>query len=449
MKSVIAFVLVCSSFAFAQEPTSTPTETLVPAVQAELASPAELPVAEAPSLPVSAITNPAPVKKEEGDFPKFEYKAYGYISLTQHETFKTVQNLEPIVRRKMDLAEFAFEGEFHLTENSKVEFEVEIEHGGVGTTIEFDPFEEFGEFEQEIEKGGEVVLNEVFYKKTFNNTTLKVGKFPVYISLGSILTKPHRYPTILASDLEGRMIPLGWTETGVQLERKLGPFTARAGVVTALNSEFFRTYSWVGGGYQRHFETMNADELATLLSIELGSVAKGSGVALAAYRGNSSANRYKMDKLKDSAQVEILTLMGNYKYGNFGISGEWIQGELENSDKVATANASLAGLAKPKAFAPLGSKAVLQAVQLSYDFDPDLTIYTKHEHVNTFADVEGNINKNPRYDVTRKSAGLMWMWDTAAFMKVQYAREKTELFGLPETYQASIAFGFDLDRFEN
>lgn len=402
---------------------------------------------ESAPLEVSKIT--APVPSESRVFPQFEFKAYGYISVTQHETFKTVQNLEPVVRRNMDLAEFAFEGEFHLTENSKIEFEVEIEHGGVGTTIEFDPFEEFGEFEQEIEKGGEVVLHEVYYKKTFldGKTALKVGKFPLFISLGSVLTKPHRYPTILASDLENRMIPLGWTETGVQVEQKIGPVTGRLGLVTGLNSEFFRTYSWVGGGYQRHFETMNSDELATVLSFELGSVAKGSGIAVAAYRGNTTSNRYKMDKLKDSADVSILSVLGSYKWAGIAIVGEMIEGELDNADKVSAANATLAGLAKPKAFAPLGSKARLQGVQVSYDVVEDFSVYLKHEHVDTFADVEGNINKNPRYNVTKKSGGFMWMWDTAAFMKFQYSREKTELTGLPETYQASLAFGFDLDKF--
>ncbi len=368
----------------------------------------------------------------------------------QKETFKTVQNLEPYVRRQIDLAEIAFEGEFILTDSSKIEFEVEIEHGGVGTAVEFDPFEEFGEFEPEIEKGGEVTLPELYYKKTFKmtDTSLKVGKFPLFISLGSILAKPHRYPTVLASDLEMRMIPLGWTETGVQLEQKfLSQFTARLGLVTGLNSEFFRSYSWIGGGYQRHFESSNADDLATVASLEFGNVAKNEGVGIAYYDSDTTGNRYKVDKMKEAARVTLWSLMGGYKWRGFGISGEYIQGELGNSDLVSSVNKTLAGLAKPKAFSSLGHKAILQSLQVSYEPITDLTFYYKAEHVDTFADVEGNINKDPRYNVSKRSGGLMWMWDTAAFVKVQYSREKAELLGLPETYQANIAFGFDLDKF--
>ncbi|AFY00258.1 hypothetical protein [Bdellovibrio bacteriovorus] len=448
MKWALALIFAMSSAAQAQEKTTTTTTTVIQSTSTTENTPKiETKAEEAPVLTqVATVTE---VKKE---YPQFEFTSYGYISFSQAETFKTVQNLDPIVRRSMDLAEFAFEGEYKLTDSSKIEFEVEIEHGGVGTTIEFDPFEEFGEFEQEIEKGGEVVLHEIYYKKDFKktDTAVRIGKFPLFISLGSVLTKPHKYPTILASDLEGRMMPLGWTETGVGLEQKIKyGFTARAALVNGLNSEFFRTYSWVGGGYQRHFESMNADNLATVFSLEWGNISKGTGIAYAQYAGDSTDNRYKVDKLKVPAEVRITTVMGNYKWKGIGIAAEYIEGSLDNSDKVSAANATLGGLAKPKAFAPLGHKAKLESVQLSYDWEtPGLVFFLKAEHVNTFADVQGSIVKNPRYDVSRRSGGFMWMWDTAAFMKVQYARDKTELEGLPETYQANVAFGFDLSAFE-
>ena len=401
----------------------------------------------APVAPVAAVaTSVATVPAKP--FPQFKFKSYGYINLGQRQTFKTVQNLEPYVRRDIDMAEFAFEGEFHLTETSKIEFEIEIEHGGVGTTMEFDPMEEFGEFENEVEKGGEIALSEFMYRKSYKtDTVLKIGRFPLFISLGSIMGKPHRFPSILASDLEARMIPLGWNETGMQLEQKLGLFTVRGAVVNGLNSEFFRTYSWIGGGYQRQLEKVNADDLAALVNIELGSVTRFNGIAISAYRGNSTNNRYKKDKLKEDANVTIYSAMAGFKVGPFRFLGEYLMGELEHSDLVSAANTTLAGLAKPKAFAPLGSKAQLESLQLSCDLTPEVVPYIKYEHVDTFVDVAGNINVNPRYNVNKKSVGLMWMWDTAAFVKAQYSLENTELAGLPETYQANLAFGFDLDSF--
>lgn len=400
---------------------------------------------------VPAQTSVASASTKTKSFPDFSYTSYGYMTFTQKETFRSVANLDPYVKRTLDLNEFAFEGTYKLNDHAKIEFEVEFEHGGVGSTMEYDPFEEFGEFEQEIEKGGEVVLKEIYYVKDFANTNsqLKVGKFPMFISLGSILTKPHRYPSIIASDVEARMIPYSWNEMGLQVQQKMfGFLTARAALVSGLNSEFFRTYNWVGGGYQRHFEYNNADNLATLLNIEFGDLKKAKGFALSYYSGNTTDNRHKLGKVSVEAEVKILSAMTNYKCKGFGIAAQVLRGELQNSDLVVLGNATLGGLAKPKAFAPLGHKAELESLQLSYDFTSDFTVFVKGEHVNTFADVQGSVNKNPRYDVSTRSAGFMWFWDQAAFMKAEYLRERTELLGLPETYQASLSFGFDLDKFK-
>ncbi|WP_413559836.1 hypothetical protein [Bdellovibrio sp. HCB209] len=458
---VIALSLLLCSQAFAQEKTVnevTPTVQAVAPAASSSTTPAPTPggtpepttTSEADNNAQGTVVASVPKNSVEA-FPKLSFKSYGYFTFSQHETFKAVNDLTKYNRRKMDLAEIAFEGTYDLTPSSKIEFEVEIEHGGVGTAMEFDPFEEFGEFETEVEKGGEVALSEFVYKKSFDTTgsALKVGKFPLFISLGSILTKPGRTPSILTSDVEAAMIPYHWNELGVQVEQKLWMFTGRLGMVSGLNSEFFRSYSWVGGGYQRQFENVNADDLATVASLEYGSVSKGTGIGLAYYGGNTAGNRYKKDKLSVDANLQILSALVNYRIWRFVITGQVIHGQLDNSDKVALANSTLGGLAKPKSFAPLGHKAELESAQLSYDVfeGGDLVVYAKYEHVNTFAEVEGTIPEYPRYDWTRTSAGLMWAWDKGAFMKAQYAEDVTELTGLPRTKWIGLAFGFDIAKF--
>lgn len=431
MKIFIALIFM-SSYALAQE-TSAPATT---------------------TTHETTITAPISDAKPAREYPYFSLQSYGYFIFSQGETFKTNTKTDPnynqpYVRRQIDLAAIAFEGSYNLSETSKFEFEVELEHGGTGVAMEFDPFEEFGEFETEVEKGGEVVLPEFVYKKTFTktDTQLKLGKFPLFISLGTILEKPHRYPSVLASDVEVFMIPAEWNETGLQLEQKLWNFTGRLGLVSGLNSEFFRSYSWVGGGYQRQFESINADDLATVASLEYGSILKGTGVALAFYQGNTTDNRWKKDKLTVDSNVTIWSLLLNYKLGRFGFMGEALNGSLENSDSVVAANATLGGLAKPKSFVALGSRAVLQSLTVSYDLSDEFSFYLKAEHVDTFADTEGTIQKLPRYDVNKRGLGFMWYFDKGSFMKAQYTRTKTGLSDLPETYQANLAFGFDIAKF--
>jgi hypothetical protein len=138
--------------------------------------------------------------------------------------------------------------------------------------------------------------------------------------------------------------------------------------------------------------------------------------------------------------------MVNYKLGRFAITGEAINGTLENSDKVSTANKSIRGL-NPGAFSALGHKAELQSLQLAYDLSEEWIAYYRFEHVNTFEEVQGSIVAAPRYDLTRNTGGFMWAFEKNAFMKFQYAEDQTELEGLPKTKWFGVAFGFDIAKF--
>lgn len=380
------------------------------------------------------------------EYPYFEYTAYGYFTARQYDTFKTVQNLNPYTKREVDPTEFSLEGKLYLTNSSAIEFEVEFEHGGAGSAMEFDNFEEFGEFETEIERGGEVVLHEIYYEKYFDNKVeLKAGKAPLFISLGSILTNPKSRLAVNASDAELRMLPEGWTELGVQIEKRFGPIKIGAGIVNGLDSEFYNSPTWIGNGYQRRFESTNTDDVAGLLNIEYGSVKEAYGMAIAGYYGDSQNNRYKKDKLTVPAHVGLLSAIVNYRFGRVGIMGQGIWGQLENADKISAANNNMANVVKPKQ-PNLGSRAALQTIQLSYMLTDDLGIYIQREHVNTFEDVVGNNFIDPRYDSETNSIGLSQWWDQYCFVKVQYGKEKTQLVGLPETSNLRIAFGFDLDQ---
>lgn len=380
------------------------------------------------------------------EYPSFEYTAYGFLTARQYDKFKTVLNLNPYTKRDVDLTEFALEGKLLLNNSSAVEFEVEFEHGGTGSAMEFDNFEEFGEFETEIEKGGEVVLHEIYYEKYFDNKVeLKVGKAPLFISLGSILTNPKKRLAVNASDAEYRMMPVGWTEIGIQAEKRFGMIKIGGGIVNGLDSELFNSPTWVGSGYQTRFESTNADDVAGLLNIEYGSVKDAYGFAVAGYYGDSQNNRYKKDKLMVPAHVMLVSAMLNYRLGRVGILGQGIWGNLENSDSVSAANVNMAKAIKPSQ-ANLGARAALQTIQLSYMLTDDLGVYAQREHVNTFEEISGNNYKDPRYDSETNSIGFAQWWDQYCFVKVQYGKEKTKLTGLPETSDLRIAFGFDLDQ---
>lgn len=373
-------------------------------------------------------------------YPKMS--GYGIFDYRNYQTFKSTNNFSPYFREQMDLTEFAIEAEYELNQGNKFEFEIEIEHGGTGTAYEFEPLEEFGEFESEVEKGGEVVLSELVYFKRMNDFMgVKVGKFPLRIGLGSVMTHPGSVIAPQASYLEDRMIPGSWNEVGVELELKWEEIKSRLAVVNGLNSEFFRTYNWIGGGYQRHFEEINAEDKAFIFNIEYGDVKRTQGVAISYYRGDSSNNRYKKDKLSAEATVQIISGLGHYRIGNWTFLGQYIRGTLENSDQVIEANSTLGGLAKPKSFASLGSAALHRLFQVSYDMFDNWAVYSKYEYVNTFLQVANEtVAPLPRYDVVYLAAGSRWIIDENSQLKLEYGVEKTKLENLPETKHYTLSY---------
>ena len=379
----------------------------------------------------------------------FKQRYVGEFQFIQEDQFKTVNNLSPYQRKSFDMKAIEAEYEIQLNPNNKFEFEVEYEHGGVGSAVEFDNFEEFGEFETEVEKGGEVVVSEAFLlKKITPRTELYIGKSPVAITLNNAINSPLLYSSNAPSQLEARILPQEWNEMGVQSRTRLGDFSIYAGVVSGLNSEFFRKYNWIGGGYQKQFENINADNLAYTVGLEFGDVVYGRGISVHYYTGDTQNNRYKLDKLIVPATVNVYTALLQWKFfDRLGIMTEHVKGSLQNSEEVALANATLSGVAKPKSFAALGSKADLQMYQLNFDVTETVNVFSQYEHVNTFAATEGTITRDPRYEVVHNGYGLSYKMDEITHIKMHYYKEKTKLDGLPETKHFVLSFNMDTGEF--
>ncbi len=99
-----------------------------------------------------------PVVAQEG---KFKIGGYGEI-LYSHFDYGPDQKSgpngsPPDSRAIMDIPRLILEFGYHFTDDLSLETEIEYEHGGAGSAIELE-YEEFGEFEFEAEKGGEIAL---------------------------------------------------------------------------------------------------------------------------------------------------------------------------------------------------------------------------------------------------------------------------------------------------
>ena len=127
--------------------------------------------------------------------PKIKFTGYGEL-IYSHFDYGPDQKSGPAgsppdSRATIDIARLALEMELRLLRGVELETEVEIEHGGTGGALEIE-YEEFGEYETEVEKGGEVILEELYIKREFSDAfNIRLGHF--YVAVG--LTTEQYHPT--------------------------------------------------------------------------------------------------------------------------------------------------------------------------------------------------------------------------------------------------------------
>ncbi|MGS0726752.1 hypothetical protein ACVBKF_11205, partial [Shewanella sp. 0m-11] len=301
------------------------------------------------------------------NWDKFSFKSYGSVIYTSDEYYDNVQDTSPERRSRFDLERIVTEFGYQFNDEWDMEVEIEYEHGGTGTALEYDGFDEFGEFEAEVEAGGEVMIEkaEIRYRPS-DAFGVKFGNIHLPVGVGSMLHKPSQYLTVQRHKSEAAMLPTVWNENGIGIFGEMANFRYQAQVVSGLNSEYFRTYDWVASGHQKRFEHVNGDDLAYVVRLDYGNFKTGSAIGASYYYGNTSGNRHKTNKLSADGTVEILSIAGAFVEGPWILRGQYLYGTLSDSDAITQANKTTPGL-KPGNFAQLGSKSEAFFVEAGVD----------------------------------------------------------------------------------
>ncbi|WP_430283538.1 hypothetical protein [Pseudoalteromonas sp.] len=397
------------------------------------------PVVTEQAAPVATVAS----KKES----KLTFKSYGTLLYKNDEVFANVQDTSPERRATTDLERVVTEFEYEIDDKWKVEFELEYEHGGTGTTLEYDGFEEFGEFESEVEAGGEVIVEKLQLEYEYNpNFTVKFGHIYVPVGLGTDLNKPDQYFTTTRHWGEATMIPQVWHETGVNLISRWSDFTLQTLVTTGLNSEYFRSTNWVAGGAQQRFEENTADDLALTLRLDYGNVKAGKGFGVSYYTANTSDNRRNQGKLDVDGNVSILGLHGAWTLDDLVFRGQYLYGELEDSVAITAANKTTPGL-RPGSFAQLGSKAESAFVEAAYnmqglfDLSSPLYVFTSFDYANPMLEVASGAAIH-RYDIRELNFGLNYLPNKNLILKLQGGQCYYAQDDIDDTTHFSASLGY-------
>jgi hypothetical protein len=377
----------------------------------------------------------------------WQIKSYGSILYKSAPVFKNTQDTDPEQRAITDLERVVIEFAYEFDSKWQVELEIEYEHGGTGVTLEYDGFDEFGEFETEIEAGGEVIVEKLEVKYQYNdNISVKMGHITVPVGIGTDLHKPSQYFTTERHWSEATLIPQVWHETGVNVSASWNDFTAQTLITTGLNSEYFRTHHWVATGHQTRFEQVNSDDLALTFRLDYGNIKSGSSVGVSFYNGNTSGNRNKTNKISGDGNLTLIGLHGVWEQDNWLARGQYLFGQLDDSEAITKANKTTAGL-RPGVFAQVGSEAESAFLEVAYDtknffgLTTPLYLFTAYEYANPIKKLEEG-KPTSRFDTQEISFGINYFPTKNLVFKGQVSQQNYAQDNLDETQSFSLSMGY-------
>jgi len=411
------------------------------------------------ALAVATLAGALSAQPSHADGHKFEIGGYGEI-LYSHYNYGPDQASAPDgaphdSRATMDLPRFVLELEYWFTRGLYIESEIEYEHGGTGSALELE-YEEFGEFEFESEKGGEVLLEEFHLTKVFSpRFNARIGHFILPIGLINAEHDPGQFFTAVRPESEVGIIPTTWHETGAEVFGEASGFAYRAQVVNGLDATGFGSKYWIVGGHQGKFEETRATDLAFVGRLDFVGV---DGVTLGAsgYYGNSTGNRPKPDMEGIDGHVTIGDVHAVVERGALIARGMVMVGTVENADVISQRNSILPrALQVPRT--PVAKTAMAWSGEIGYDvlsfLSPASRLrlfpFARYEYYNTMEDVDAGVFADPRFERTLITGGINLFLTPDVVLKADYAHRTfgDENLNAEDTF--SIALGFSGTFFEH
>ena len=250
--------------------------------------------------------------------------------------------------------------------------EIEFEHGGSGSSIEYEA-EESIEFENEMERGGEVELEQFWIQKSFGRfLNVKAGHIVVPIGLTNAYHEPLNFFTVYRPEGERTILPCTWHQTGVSLWGHLGDFRYEAQMIAGLDAFQFSRDNWINPGTTKPFEFEVANKYGFAGRIDNYTI-PGLRLGISGYYGQSMHNAVPHDMEKGSKKeikgnVYIGTFDFTYNAHNWVARGNIDYGYVSDAAKISALIKPGVQYVKPyQTNQNFGSHAIATSIEVGYD----------------------------------------------------------------------------------
>ena len=296
--------------------------------------------------------------------------------------------------------------------------EIEFEHTGTGSAVEKE-FTEAGEWESEIEKGGELELEQFWIQKSFRpQLNLRAGHIVVPVGGLNYAHEPLNYFTVYRPEGEYTLLPSTWHDTGVSLWGRTPHWRYEVLVTAGLDGFMFDRDHFIHYGAKSPYEYRVANQLGFAARVDNFSV-EGLRVGLSAFYGRAMHNAYPNDlhgtRYADvKGRTVIAALDFAYKGKRLTVRGNADYGYVGDAATMSTVKRNLSSNNSPYRKTPVGQQALAAGLEAGYDIfpwlglaDSQFYLFARYEYYDSYIP-SADQQDYPYTDRQRVVAGFNW-----------------------------------------
>jgi hypothetical protein len=380
---------------------------------------------------------------QEWAFGKYRAGGYGEM-LFQRMNYGANRYSDPAgapvdSRAYLTLPRTVFAFDYKFRDDIVIGAEIEFEYGGAGSAMELE-YSEGGEYEMEVEKAGEVALEQLHITKRFAPWfNVRAGHFIVPVGLTNAHHEPIFFFGTTRPEGETAMLPSTWHETGIAVLGYIKDFRYEVMLVNGLDPNGFSTANWIGSGKQGIFEQIAATNPAFAGRVEYSGV-KGLRLGASGYYGRSAKNSSKPQFFSDvKGAVSIISGDAQYRGHNIVARANVVYGHLSDSKAISDINRMFF---KKTGYActPVAKNALTTSAEAGYrikSFCP----FVRYEYYNTAESVESAAQQQPRYKRDIISVGLNYNLLPNLVVKADYSIRRIQTLPNNEhTFGVAVAY---------
>lgn len=354
-------------------------------------------------------------------FAKFRFGGYGEMAASYMDyDFSRVgaNGSAPLNRGSISIPRFVFAFDYKFSPQWVLSSEIEFEYGGTGAAREIEWVEENGEYETEIEKGGEVALEQfhISYRaKSYFN--LRFGHMIVPVGLTNTHHEPLNFFGVYRPEGETTILPSTWHETGIAVFGQVGHFDYELQCVSGLDPQNFRSENWIGKGTQGAFEITNFTSPAFVarLNYHGAKALQELRVGASFYYDQTAKNGSKPKRntgydfpvtivtadAQYKSKKNLLIARANFIWGHLGESGALTKINNKSSAASGYPNTTVAQRA-----VSFGGEAGYNVGAFFGGKAPRIYPFVRYEYYNPMEDTEKGFLADKRFQVSAVTAGL-------------------------------------------